>query len=56
MRMTLRFVNNSVNNDTKTNSIFMGKHNTYALGTAFKNEDYFEITDPTIMIVSPGYC
>lgn len=49
MRMTLRFVQNDVNNDNNTNLIFQGKHNIFTLGTQGNPQ---EITSPQLNIVS----
>lgn len=50
MRISLRFANNSINDDEDTNSIFKGIHKTYVLGTSKTSKtDYIELMDDLTM-------
>lgn len=52
MRMTFRFVNNSVNYDNDTNLIFVGQHNVQTLGlNSYDPSTYAEIMSPNITAV-----
>lgn len=49
MRLTFRFINNSLNSDTQTNRVFEGRHNIYVLeDQLFDNDQQFEITSPQL--------
>lgn len=51
MRLTFRFVNNSVNSNTDTNSIFKGQHNIYKLeNQIYRPDNYFEIQSKLLQI------
>ena len=52
LRFSFRFVNNSVNYDNKTNTIFNGKHNSYLIGDNLPTSNFDEIQMPEFNVVN----